>query len=118
MMLVINSLGLALIFLIIWWFWIYKEKNLDVSDEQLTVIVENGVYTPARIKLLSGKPNRLHFIRKDASPCSATVIFPDLDISADLAFNKVTLIKLPAMQKGEYVFHCQMKMYNGKLIVE
>jgi plastocyanin domain-containing protein len=46
------------------------------------------------------------------------VIFPDLDISADLPLNKSLVVELPAMDKGEYAFHCQMKMYSGTVVVK
>jgi len=121
-MLFINLAGLALIVLIIWWFWIYKPKSTQVIDEQdkseITVFVENGTYQPAYISLLENKALKIKFIRKDESPCSATVIFPDLEISADLPINKEFSVQLPAMKKGEYAFHCQMKMYSGKVVVK
>ena len=45
------------------------------------------------------------------------MVFPQLDVSESLAMgdNKITL---PALKAGEYDFHCQMKMYKGKLIAE
>ena len=57
------------------------------------------------------------FLRKDASPCAETVIFPDLDISATLALGKTASVALPPLPAGEYAFHCQMQMYRGVLIV-
>jgi len=121
-MLLINVMGLGLIVLIIWWFWIYKPQSTQVSDEtdksEITIVVENGTYQPAYISLLENKPLNIKFIRKDESPCAATVIFPDLEISADLPINKEFSVQLPAMKKGEYAFHCQMKMYSGKVVVK
>ena len=121
-MLIINLIGLGLIALIIWWFWLYTPKSTQVNDKQdkseITVVVEDGVYRPAHISLLEGKPLVINFLRKDASPCAATVLFPDLEISADLPLNKALSVPLPAMKKGEYVFHCQMKMYSGTVVVK
>ena len=45
-MLIINIAGLALIALIIWWFWLYKQKEATVSDSDIVIKVENGVYQP------------------------------------------------------------------------
>lgn len=121
-MLIINLMGLGLIILIIWWFWLYKPKSTAVSVEndnsEITVVVDAGVYQPAYISSPENKALRINFIRKDASPCAATVIFPDFDISADLPLNKSLVVELPAMDKGEYAFHCQMKMYSGTVVVK
>tara|TARA_R110001583_G_scaffold102853_2_gene249489 strand:- start:2337 stop:2687 length:351 start_codon:yes stop_codon:yes gene_type:complete len=114
----INLFGLLFISLIVWWFWLYKEKEMSVSEDEILITVEDGVYQPSRIKLSAGQPTTLQFLRKDASPCSATLLIPDFDISADLPMNKVSAIDLPTLKKGEYPFHCQMQMYKGTLIVE
>ena len=117
-MIFINILGLSLIVLIIWWFWLYKPKGVAVSEEGIVVTVENGVYQPARIKLPARKPVTIQFLRKDASPCAATVLIPELEIAEELPLNKSRAIRLPAMNKGEYAFHCQMQMYKGLFVVE
>ncbi|ASP49281.1 cupredoxin domain-containing protein [Cognaticolwellia beringensis] len=122
-MLIINLIGLGLIVLIIWWFWVYKPQSTQVSDEQgdnseITVVVKDGVYQPARISLPENKAFKIKFIRKDASPCAASVLFPDLEISADLPINAEFTLQLPALKKGEYAFHCQMKMYSGTVVVK
>lgn len=121
-MLIINLVGLGLIAVIIWWFWLYKTPSTQVSDEEykneITVVVENGIYQPAHISLLEDKLLTIIFIRKDANPCAATVLFPDLGISADLSLNKASSVQLPAMKKGEYPFHCQMRMYSGMVVVK
>jgi len=121
-MLIINLLGLGLIALIIWWFWLYKPEvtQLDENNSQseLTIIVEDGTYQPANISIAENKPVTLTFIRKDASPCAGTVLFPELEMSGELPLNKPFVVSLPAMTKGQYAFHCQMKMYSGNIVVE
>lgn len=116
-MMIINLLGLLLIALIVWWFWIYKPKAVSADTNTMTIIVDNGIYEPSRIQLPVGQPITLRFLRKDASPCAATVVFSDFDISEDLPLNKVKDIKLPALESGAYAFTCQMQMYRGELIV-
>ena len=121
-MLIINLLGLGIVALIIWWFWLYKPEIIQVeetnTESELTILVEEGVYQPANISIAAGKPVKLTFIRKDASPCAATVLFPELEINGELPLNKPFEISLPAMKKGQYAFHCQMKMYSGSIIVK
>ncbi|GAA3717062.1 cupredoxin domain-containing protein [Oceanisphaera sediminis] len=117
-MMLVNVLGVLLIALIVWWFWLYQPQATDLGDSELIIVVENGTYQPSRIKLLADQPASLHFLRKDSSPCSETILIPDLKLSDTLPLNKVKKIALPAMRKGEYEFHCQMKMYRGRLVVE
>ncbi len=118
MLLLIDLSALALIGFIIWWFWLYKDKATNLDDSEATLIVDQGVYQPSSLKISAGKPIQLTFIRKDASPCAEMVIFPELEISQALSLDKPVKITLPALAKGEYEFHCQMKMYRGKLFVE
>ncbi len=117
-MMIINILGVLLIALIVWWFWLYKPREVSVSDNGIIVTVVDGVYQPSRIKLVSGHEATLNFERKDESPCAGTVLFPDLNISEDLPLDRNKAITLPALDSGEYAFHCQMQMYRGTLIVE
>lgn len=116
-MLFVNIAGVALIALIIWWFWLYRPADVEAGSGKLVIVVENGSYQPAHIKLAANKPAELHFLRKDPSPCAEMVLIPELDISETLALNKTTKIALPAMEAGEYDFHCQMQMYRGSLKV-
>lgn len=113
----INLAGLALIGLIVWWFWLYRPPEVALQDEVLEIIVEDGVYQPARLRVPAGRPVSLRFIRRDDSPCAETVIFPGLDISASLPVGRPTRVQLPPMETGEYDFHCQMQMYRGVLKV-
>lgn len=117
-MMIINILGLLLIGLIVWWFWLYKPREVSAKEGTLTVTVEDGVYQPSRIKLPAGQPAALEFLRKDASPCAAMVLFSELDISEELPLNQSKTIALPALEPGEYAFNCQMQMYRGTLSVE
>jgi len=122
-MLIINLVGIGLILLIVWWFWLYspnnKQKTLaNKTTGEINIVVQDGVYQPSTIALIKGTGTTLKFTRKDPSPCAATVIFPDFEISEELPLNKTIEIALPEMEKGKYVFHCQMQMYKGYLVVE
>jgi plastocyanin domain-containing protein len=100
-MMIINLLGLVLIGLIIWWFWLYKPaKAVDSSKENITIIVNNGIYEPSRIKTVSGKKTSLIFLRKDGSPCASTVLFPDFEISEELPLDSNKTVDLPSMPPG------------------
>ncbi|PKI11229.1 plastocyanin [Shewanella sp. 11B5] len=116
-MLLINLFCVALIALIVWWFWLYKPK---ATTHQATnaIVVKDGVYSPARITVPANTATQLTFLRQDKAGCSASLLFPDLDISEELPMDKSVVISLPALAKGEYPFHCQMQMYKGVLLVE
>jgi plastocyanin domain-containing protein len=116
-MIVVNIAGLLLIAFIVWWFWLYKPVGLSVSGGAIVITVENGSYQPSRIKVSENQSVKLTFLRKDPSPCSATLVFSEFDISEELPLGTSKTITLPAMQKGEYPFSCQMQMYRGTLIV-
>ena len=115
--LVVNVAGLALICLIVWWFWLSQPKARKVADDVVDILVADGVYSPSRIEVPAGRKIRLRFLRKDASPCAEKVLFDELGISADLALGQVTEVDVDATEAGEYEFTCQMHMYRGRLVV-
>ncbi|MDX2366974.1 MAG: cupredoxin domain-containing protein [Colwellia sp.] len=119
-MIIINIAGFVLISLIIWWFWLYKPAEAETAsdDDKIKVIVNNGVYQPARIKVKTGQQTVIQFHRIDSNPCAAIVLFPDFEISKELPLDIDTSVVLPPMTSGEYPFNCQMQMYKGTLIVE
>lgn len=114
----INIAGLVLIALIVWWFWLYKPMDVELTAKDKVIVVDNGIYTPSRIRLPPNQEVTLTFLRKDSSPCAEMVVIPGLEFSTNLPVGKEKKIALPAMAKGEYDFHCQMKMYRGQLIVD
>ena len=113
----VNLAGIAIIAAIIWWFWLSKPKAKRVQSGVLEILVDNGVYTPARVEIQAREDVTLRFIRKDASPCAEKVIFADLGINTDLPLNKPVDIQLDKLTAGEYEFTCQMQMYRGSLVV-
>ncbi|WP_299943895.1 cupredoxin domain-containing protein [uncultured Microbulbifer sp.] len=117
----VNIIGLLLIAWIIWWFWLgpkHKAGKEVAGGEKLHILVKDGVYEPDRIRMPAGRPATLHFCREDPNPCSEWVLFPDLEISAELALHQETLVEIPASAPGEYPFTCQMQMYRGVLVLE
>ncbi|MBI3775853.1 MAG: cupredoxin domain-containing protein [Gammaproteobacteria bacterium] len=115
-MLLFNVLGVVLIAFIAWWFWLSAPKaQRALARGVIDVLVEGGVYTPARIEVAAGQPVTLRFLRKDPSPCAEQVVFADLGISHELALNtpqEITITPSP----GRHEFTCQMAMYRGTLI--
>jgi plastocyanin domain-containing protein len=112
----VNLAGVALLVLIVWWFWLSKPRAQRATGT-IDVLVENGVYTPARIEVAAGQPVRLRFLRKDPSPCAEKVLFDEFGIAVDLPLGKPEEIVLTPTMAGEYSFTCQMRMYRGTLVV-
>lgn len=117
-MMIANLLGLLLIALIVWWFWLYRPAGTEaVAAEPLQIRVHHGVYEPDHIRVALPGPFRLRFVREDPSPCAATVAFEDFDISAELPLNETVEIELDPNRPGRYRFTCPMRMYQGTLDV-
>ena len=115
-MLLANILGAALIIFIVWWFWWSTPKTQRVlSSGIIDVLVDGGVYTPARIEVAAGQPVTLRFLRKDPSPCAEQVVFASLGISRELVLNTPQEITFTP-SSGNHEFTCQMAMYRGMLV--
>jgi len=119
-------IGIILILIVIGlyiaWLW-YAKKQTGVaaresSGVQIFDILVKGVYSPAVIKAKFGKPIKINFTREESTECSRFVNFPDFKIRKELPQEKVVSIELNPENKGEYLFACDMSMYQGKLIVE
>lgn len=117
--LLINLSGVLLMLAIVWWFWLYRPARAARPESgAIQIKVENGVYSPDRISVPINQPTRLRFLRKDPSACAATVIFDELDISADLPLEEVKELIITPTQSGTFNFSCQMQMYRGLLEVQ
>ncbi len=113
--------GLALIVLIVWFFWLKKAKGtaaVDAGGRQEALIVVKGGYTPDTIVVEKGRPVRLNFRREETASCSEMVLFPDFNKSAKLPTGETVAVEFLPEKAGEYEFACQMGMLRGKLIVE
>lgn len=116
-MLIVNLIGLVVIALIVWWFWLYKGKTQAAAADELVIQVANGSYQPSQIAVPAGQATTLRFFRSDESPCAAWLIFPDLDLSEELPIGESKSVLLPPLAAGNYPFSCQMQMYRGNLVV-
>ncbi|MBE2201370.1 MAG: cupredoxin domain-containing protein [Anaerolinea sp.] len=118
---IVNFVGLALIALIIWYFWLYRRKGtqvVEVGGIQEVQIKVKGGYDPDVFVVKQGKPVRLHFNRQESAMCSEMVIFDKIDRSAKLPEGETVTIEFTPQQKGEIPFQCQMGMLRGKVVVQ
>lgn len=120
--LMITVLGITLIVLIVWFFWLKKPKGtyatVTSSGHQEAMILVKGGYTPDVILVQHGRPVRLNFRREETASCSEMVLLPDFEKSAQLPTGETIAVEFVPKQPGEYEFGCQMGMFRGKLVVE
>ena len=112
---IVSILGAALISFI-YWFFLGKREKVVVAGKSLQVTVEGG-YGPETISVKRGEKTTLTLLRTDPTTCLEEVVFPDFYIRKTLPLNQKVDIVLEPKESGEYVFHCGMNMYHGKLIV-
>lgn len=119
--LIVNAIGISLIALIVWYFWLYRREGVQVADiggvQEVKINVKGG-YDPDVIVVKQGKPVRLHFNRQESAMCSEMVVFDKIDQSAKLPEGEVVTIDFTPHQRGEIPFQCQMGMLRGKVIVQ
>lgn len=119
--LIVDLVGLGLIALIVWYFWLSKPQGslaaVGASGVQEAFIVVKGGYSPDTIRVEAGQPVKLVFNRQEADPCSEKVVFDAFGVSADLPEGENVPIEFTPSDPGEYEFACQMGMLRGKVVV-
>ena len=119
---IVTLMGLALIGLIVWYFWLWRADSVATRSvgggvQEVDVTVKGG-YQPATITAKAGQLVRLNFTRRESTPCGEEVVLPDFGKRAHLPQDKTVPIEVTPDKPGEYEFTCGMNMYRGKLIVE
>jgi plastocyanin domain-containing protein len=119
---IVTLVGLALIGWIVWYFWLWKgesvaARNASGGVQEIDVTVKGG-YQPATVVARAGRPLRLNFTRREATPCGEEVVLPDFGKRAHLPQDKTVPVEITPEKPGEYEFTCGMNMYRGKIIVE
>jgi len=84
--------------------------------QEATIIVRDR-YLPPTVVARRGVPLRLNFRRDEDNPCSQRVIFPDFGVARSLPAWGTTTIELLPRREGEFLFTCEMGMYQGTLRV-
>ena len=120
-LLFVNVAGIALIGLIVWYFWLYRKEGVKVTEvagvQEVPIVVKGG-YDPDVIVVQRGKPVRLLFNRQESSMCSEMVVFDKLGKSTQLPEGETVAVEFTPQETGEIPFQCQMGMLRGKLIVQ
>ena len=112
---IVSLAGLVTILLTHWFFFGKKEEAVSASGE-IIIIVEGG-YKPATIRIEKGKPTIIHFLRHDPNPCLEEVVLSDFKIKKYLPLNEKVTVSLTPHKSGTFPFSCGMNMFHGKIIV-
>ncbi len=83
--------------------------------QRIAVDLSKGYYDPTIIEAKAGVPLEIAF--GQGQGCLASVLVPAFDVNQDLTSGGA-VVKLPAMQPGEYEFSCGMRMVFGKIVVK
>ena len=114
----LNIIGVVLILGIAYWFWIAKAKTTEtLSSGVVNILVKDGVYQPAQIKVKKGEPIILRFTREATSACAKVVIFEHFNKSIELPIQQAYEVELFPDEVGQFAFTCEMGMYKGMITV-
>jgi len=113
---------LVVIALYVFWLWSTKrQKGVGAKESggvQVFDILVKGVYSPSIIRAKAGRPVRINFLRQESNDCSRFVNFSDFRIRKELPEGKTIAIEFTPDRRGEFLFTCDMSMYQGRLVVE
>ncbi len=109
---IISIIGIAFIY----WFFLMKKENAQEVSGSVDITV-NGGYSPEVITIPLGKITKINFTRTDPTDCLSEIIIPDFKIKRALPLNKKVTIELKPDRAGEFIYHCSMNMYHGKIII-
>lgn len=88
----------------------------EAGIQKIAVDTSAGSFSPNVVKAKAGVPIEMTFSQAPGG-CLSGVWFPDFNIQEDLTAGPKT-VELPALEKGEYQFYCQMQMISATLVVE
>jgi plastocyanin domain-containing protein len=125
--LLVISAGLAAIAWVNWYFFVAGRTSAVAAASvgtgtaaaswEQTITVDGG-YSPAVVRVKTGRPVRLVFDRKDSGSCSEEVVFPDFGIRRFLPTGEKTIVEVTPRKAGRYEFTCGMSMLRGAIIAE
>lgn len=100
-----------------WFFLMRNEKEVSVMSDSVDITVDGG-YQPEVISIPKGKTTKLNFRRTDSNSCLEEVVLSDFKTKKNLPLNQTVTISITPQKTGEYIYHCAMNMFHGKIIVK
>jgi len=118
---IVTLVGFGIIGWIVWYFWLWKGESVAAREgaggSQVVDVTVRGGYSPALVTAEAGRPLRLNFTRREATPCGEEVVLPEFGRRAHLPEGREVSVEVTPREPGEYEFTCGMNMYKGKIVV-
>ena len=118
---IVTLIGVGIIGWIVWYFWLWQGESVaagvGAGGVQVVDVTVKGGYRPASIEAKAGRPLRLNFTRREATPCGEEVVLPDFGRRAHLPQGEAVSLEVTPTAPGEYEFTCGMNMYKGRIVV-
>lgn len=89
----------------------------ETPARQVSIVVIDGSYQPARIEMKEGERLRLVFLRKEHNPCTRELVIPALGIRRELPPDQPVTVEVAGLKPGTHEFHCGMNMVFGQIVV-
>jgi Cu+-exporting ATPase len=117
----VAAVAAGILLLVVLYVFFFGRRRFVVPSElriapEVKVVVEGG-YSPDVVRARVGAPLRLVFDRRDTSPCTDEVVFPDFGIRRALAPNAKTVVEIRPQKAGTFPFSCGMNMLHGRIEV-
>ena len=109
---VVGAVGLSGL---IYWYFLGEKREKEGEVTENAIIKVTGGYSPAVVKVPAGREVTITLTRTDPTDCLEEFLIPDLKIKRSLPMNENVVLKLK-VNKGEYLWHCGMNMFHGRLI--
>ncbi len=93
------------------------KKQSKAAPKHQMILVSNGKYSPATVKVKAGKPVHLMFKLGPNPGCGNVLVIEKLKIKRNLAAGKTTAVTFTPKKPGRYPFTCGMGMFKGTIIV-
>jgi plastocyanin domain-containing protein len=123
---IISVICITVIIFIALLFWRKKMHKKRNSSEEIhfDVIIKDGIFKPAIIKIPDEKILTIRFIRQDPTGLAESISFPQLHLNYKLPIDKPIEITIPlrALILDEIDFVCRFGvyagLYKGKIIIK
>lgn len=83
--------------------------------QRIRIETADSSFSPDAVTAKAGSPIELEF-PPGGSGCTASITFPDLEVSADLS--RGGIVRLPALKPGQYVWQGGCGSESGALTIE
>jgi thiol-disulfide isomerase/thioredoxin len=94
-----------------------RAKPAATHIQRSTIVVNVHGYQPSSVRLRTGIPARLTFIRKVEQTCGREIVIPGYGINRPLPLNVPVVAAFTPRKTGRFKFTCGMDMFRGSLVV-